>query len=39
MLGNIEFGITVARRAWCEKDDIFNCQSASQLKAWLGKRG
>ncbi len=39
MLGNIEFGISVARRAWCEKGDIFNCQSAAQLKQWLEKRG
>ena len=39
MLGNLEFGITVARRAWCEKSDIFNCQSATQLKEWLEKRG
>ena len=38
MLGNIEFGITVARRAWCEADDVFNCQSAAQLKAWLKAR-
>ncbi len=39
MLANIELGITVARRAWCEKSDVFNCQSTSQLKAWLKKRG
>lgn len=38
MLGNIEFGITVARRAWCQSKDIFNCQSAAQLKEWLEKR-
>ena len=38
MLGNIEFGTTVARRAWCEKTDVFNCQSAEQLKAWLNAR-
>ncbi len=38
MLGNIEFGIAVARRAWCEKGDIFNCQSAAQLKKWLQTR-
>ena len=37
MLGNIEFGISVARRAWCEKGDIFNCQSAGQLQEWLQK--
>lgn len=35
MLGNIEVGITVARRAWCESKDVFNCQSAAQLKKWL----
>ena len=39
MLNNIEFGITVARRAWCEPADIFNCQSAAQLKNWLKIRG
>ena len=38
MLGNIEFGLTVARRAWCEVGDVFNCQSAAQLKVWLQKR-
>ena len=38
MLGNIEFGITVARRAWCQSKDVFNCQSAAQLKAWLEAR-
>ena len=38
MLPNLEFGITVARRAWCEATDIFNCQSAQQLKAWLDAR-
>ena len=38
MLGNIDFGISVARRAWCEKDDIFNCQNAAQLRAWLEAR-
>ena len=37
MLKNIGFGISVARRAWCEKGDIFNCQSAAQLKEWLQK--
>ena len=38
MLGNIEFGITVARRAWCESKDVFNCQSAADLKQWLEAR-
>ena len=38
MLGNAEFGVLVARRAWCQADDIFNCQSASQLKSWLQTR-
>ena len=38
MLPNLEFGITVARRAWCEAKDVFNCQSAAQLKAWLEAR-
>ncbi len=38
MLGNVEFGITVARRAWCEAADVFNCQSAAQLKQWLETR-
>ncbi len=38
MLGNIEFGITIARRAWCEAKDVFNCQSAEQLKRWLNAR-
>ena len=38
MLSNLEFGITVARRAWCQSSDIFNCQSAAQLQAWLQAR-
>ena len=38
MLANIEFGALVARRAWCQSEDIFNCQSASQLKKWLEAR-
>ncbi len=38
MLGNLNFGIMVARRAWCESKDVFNCQSATELKAWLAAR-
>ena len=38
MLSNIDFGITVARRAWCEAKDVFNCQSKESLKKWLQTR-
>ena len=38
MLGNLEFGIVVARRAWCQSKDIFNCQGKEQLKSWLESR-
>ena len=32
MLPNLEFGITVARRAWCEAKDVFNCQTKDEIK-------
>ena len=35
MLGNIAFGITVARRGWCQAADVFNCQNATELKTQL----
>ena len=35
MLGNIEFGVIMARRAWCEPKNVLNCKSAEELKAWL----
>ncbi len=35
MLGNIELGVTTARRAWCEEANVLNCKSADELKAWL----
>ena len=38
MLPNLEFGITVARRAWCQSKDVFNCKSKDELKQWLEAR-
>lgn len=34
----IEYGVSVARRAWCEKDDILNCMEFEQLIKWLGRK-
>ncbi len=31
-LGNMEFGVNVARRGWLEKDDIVNTRSAKDVK-------
>jgi DNA polymerase (family 10) len=35
MLDNLSFGITTARRAWCEKKDVLNAKSKDELLAWL----
>ena len=37
MLDNLSFGITTARRAWCEKKDILNAKSKDELLAWLNR--
>ena len=36
-LGNMEYGVSLARRGWCEKDDIVNCMGAEDFMKWLGK--
>ena len=38
MLPNLELGLTVARRAWCQPADIFNTKSKEDLKVWLETR-
>ena len=37
-LGNMKYGVSQARRGWCEKDDIVNCMGAEEFMAWLGKK-
>jgi DNA polymerase (family 10) len=34
-LGYIDYGISVARRGWCEKQDILNTLSLKEIKEWL----
>ena len=34
----MRYGINVARRAWCEEDNILNAWSLEKLKKWLGKK-
>ena len=34
-LGNMEYGVSQARRGWCEKDDIVNCMGAEEFLKWL----
>jgi DNA polymerase (family 10) len=35
MLTNLHFGVTTARRAWCEKGDVLNAKSLKDLTKWL----
>jgi DNA polymerase (family 10) len=35
MLPNVGYGVLTARRAWCEKRDVLNAKSASELMRWL----
>jgi len=35
----IEYGVSVARRAWIEPEKIINCWPADKLTAWLRNRG
>ncbi len=37
-LGNMEYGVSQARRGWCEKGDIVNCMGVDEFMAWLGKK-
>ncbi len=34
-LDNMVYGVSVARRGWCEKKDILNCKSYTELSSWL----
>lgn len=34
-LGNMEYGVSLARRGWCEPSDILNCMGANEFTAWL----
>ena len=36
---NLLFGVSVARRAWLEKDAVLNCWEPQRLLAWLARRG
>lgn len=35
----IEYGVSVARRAWVSPDAVLNCRPAEKLAAWLQSRG
>ena len=35
MLGNVGYGVTTARRAWCTRADVLNAKSREELLAWL----
>lgn len=34
-MDNMVYGVSVARRGWCEKKDILNCKSYTELSSWL----
>jgi DNA polymerase (family 10) len=36
-LDDMRFAVALARRAWCEPDDLLNCMSLDQLLKWLEK--
>lgn len=38
MLDNVQYGISMAQRAWCEKNDILNAKPLDDLLAWLHRR-
>ena len=35
---NLEFGVAVARRGWCEKKNILNCLNLKQLESGMKKK-
>lgn len=37
MLSNLHYGVTTARRAWCEAKDILNAKNLEELTAWLAR--
>lgn len=36
-LGNMEYGVSLARRGWCEPSDILNCMGTDEFTAWIRK--
>jgi DNA polymerase (family 10) len=36
-LDNLRFGVAMARRGWCEKDQILNIRPLKQFLAWLNR--
>lgn len=36
-LNYIEYGVAVARRGWCKKDDVINTMSFDKLMNWISK--
>jgi len=37
-LGNMRYGVQVARRAWCTAEDVLNTWPAAKIKAWRARR-
>ncbi len=37
-LEHIAIGLGVARRAWCEPDNLLNCRSLPELQAWIARK-
>ena len=37
-LDNMKYGVSQARRGWCEAGDIVNCMGVNEFMAWLGKK-
>jgi DNA polymerase (family 10) len=37
-LGNLDFGVAVARRAWCGPSDILNTRSANEVLAFARRK-
>ncbi|HEX8464393.1 MAG TPA: DNA polymerase/3'-5' exonuclease PolX [Abditibacterium sp.] len=38
MLSNLPYGITTARRAWCEAKDVLNTKPLDALQLWLSRK-
>jgi DNA polymerase (family 10) len=37
-ISNTAFGLAMARKGWCEKEDILNCLDISAMKGFLSGR-
>ena len=37
-LRNMEYGVSLARRGWCEVGDVVNCMGEEEFMGWLGKK-